>query len=72
MEAIGSRITLTIAKTKKRTVFRECTIYEYVAESYDIEGTKYTYWKCADDEGNDFTIDWSDIVSDRVHFHTDT
>ena len=71
MEAIGYRITLAIVKTKKRTVFCEGTIYEYVAESYDIEGTKYTYWKCASDDGTEFTIDWSDILSDRLHFHSD-
>jgi hypothetical protein len=69
MEAIGNHVTLTIAQTKKRTVFRECTVYEYIAESYDIEGTKYTYWKCSDDEGNELTFDWSDIVSGRVHFN---
>ena len=71
MEAVGSRVQLTIAASKRRKVFRECTIYEYVAESYDIEGTKYTYWKCACDDGNEFTIDWSDIVSGRVHFHSE-
>lgn len=68
MEAIGNRVTLTIAQTKKRTVYRECTVYEYIAESYDIEGNKYTYWKCSDDEGNELTFDWSDIVSNRVSF----
>lgn len=68
MEAIGNRITLTVAETKRRSVFRECSVYEYVEASYDVEGNKYTYWKCYDDEGNELTFDWSDIIAGRVHF----
>lgn len=68
MDAIGTRVQLTIARSKKRTVFRECTVYEYVAESYDVSGNKYTYWKCYDDDGNELTFDWSDIIAGRVAF----
>lgn len=68
MEAIGQTVTLTIARSKKRTVFRTCTVYEYIAESYDIGGNKYTYWKCYDHNGNEVTFDWSDIVAGRVAF----
>lgn len=68
MEAVGSRVQLTIAASKRRKVFRVCTIYEYVAESYDESGTKYTYWKCYDDDGNEMTFDWNDILHGRVAF----
>lgn len=68
MEAVGTRIQMTIAASKRRTVFRECTVYEYVAESYDETGTKYTYWKCYDDDGNELTFDWNDILHGRVAF----
>ena len=68
MDAIGTRVQLTIARSKKRTVFRECTVYEYVAKSYDASGNEYTYWKCYDDESNELTFDWSDIISGRVAF----
>jgi hypothetical protein len=71
MEALGHRVSLTIAETKKRTVFRESTVYEYVAESYDEEGKKHTYWKCIDDDGNDSFFDLSDIISGKVYFLTD-
>jgi hypothetical protein len=67
MEAVGTRVTIAITTSKKRTVYRECTVYEYVAESYDIDGNKSTYWKCFDDTG-DSTFDWSDIIAGRVHF----
>jgi hypothetical protein len=68
MEAVGNRIQMAIARSKRRTVFRECTIYEYIAESYDENGNKYTYWKCYDDQGNELTFDWNDILQNRVLF----
>lgn len=72
MEAVGKRVRLALYRNKRRTVFRECTVYEYVKSSYDSDGRKYTYWKCWDEDGNEYTFDMNDIFENRIYFINDT
>jgi|AACY02.15.fsa_nt_gi hypothetical protein len=66
MDAIGASVSLIMAVNKRRKVFRECVVTEYIA-AYNGDDWNY-YWKCTDENENEFTFDWSDIVSGRVSF----
>jgi hypothetical protein len=67
MDAVGASVTLTIAMNKRRKVFRECEVTEYIA-AYNGDDWHY-YWKCNDDNGDEFTFDWDDIVHGRANFN---
>lgn len=66
MEAVGKTVQLTIAQSKNRKVFRECTVTEYV-QTYDGSEWSY-YWACLDDEGRELSFDWHDIVNGVAAF----
>lgn len=66
MDAIGASVSLVLAVNKRRKVFRECVVTEYIA-AYNGDDWHY-YWKCVDENEDEFTFDWSDIVSGRVNF----
>jgi len=66
MDAVGASVTLTIAVNKRRKVFRECVVSEYVS-AYNGDDWFY-YWKCVDPNDEEFTFDWEDIIHGRVNF----
>jgi hypothetical protein len=66
MDAVGASVTLTIVLNKRRKVFRECEVTEYIS-AYNEDGWYY-YWKCVDTSGDEFIFDWDDIVHGRVNF----
>jgi len=48
-------------------VFRTCEVTEYIS-AYNGDDWNY-YWKCVDPNTEDeFTFDWTDIISGRVNF----
>ena len=69
MDAVGKTVQMTIACSKKRKVFRECTVSEYI-QSYDGDDWS-CYWACIDENGNDHSFDWQDIVDGYVYFLPD-
>lgn len=57
---IGRSVTLTIAKTARRTVFRECIVKRFYAN----EGI----WMCRDVyTRNKFYFDLADIIENKVN-----
>lgn len=69
MDAVGASVTMITPMNKGRKVFRECTVTEYI-NAYDGEDWQY-YWKCIDTtSGDQFTFDWSDIVSGLIYFNS--
>ena len=66
MDAVGRSVVLTVLKSKKRKIFRECTVTEYV---YSLHGT---YWNCVDNYTDEtVSFDWTDIINGRVSFSPD-
>jgi hypothetical protein len=58
---IGSTVTIQIAKTSRRTVYRECFVWDF----YPLEGI----WKVKDLHTHEFHFfDLIDIVNNKVHF----
>jgi hypothetical protein len=67
MDAVGTSVSLILAVNKRRKVYRECNVTEYIT-AYDGDDWHY-YWKCVDPNTEDeFTFDWDDIVAGRVSF----
>jgi hypothetical protein len=58
---VGSTVTIPIAKTSRRTVYRECLVWDF----YPLEGI----WKAKDVHTHEFHFfDLIDIVNSKVHF----
>jgi hypothetical protein len=57
---IGRSVTLTIAKTARRTVFRECVVKKFMAE--------HGVWICRDvHTRNQYIFDLADIIHGQVN-----
>jgi hypothetical protein len=69
MDAVGRTVHMTIARSKNRKVFHECTVTEYI-QSYDGCDWSY-YWTCLNEHGNTLSFDWDDIVQGSVSFLPD-
>lgn len=57
---IGRTVTLTIAKTSRRTVFRECVVRKFL--------TEHGVWICRDVyTRNQYAFDLADIINGQVN-----
>jgi len=61
-ELIGLRITMTVAKNSKRTVYREGLVYAY----------ETGMWSVHDDTTNEtFVVTFDDFISNKIFVHLD-
>ena len=61
-ELIGLRITMTVAETKKRTVYREGLVYAYESD---------TWFVYDDNSGETFEVTFEDFLANKIFVHVD-
>jgi hypothetical protein len=61
-ELIGLRITMTVAETKKRSVYREGLVYAYDAD---------TWFVYDDNSGDTFEVTFEDFIMNKIFVHLD-
>jgi len=59
-ELIGLRITMTVAETKKRTVYREGLVYAYDSD---------TWFVYDDNSGDTFEVTFEDFIMNKIFVH---
>lgn len=59
-ELIGLRITMTVAETKKRTVYREGLVYAYESD---------TWFVYDDNSGETFEVTFADFITNKIFVH---
>jgi uncharacterized protein Veg len=59
-ELIGLRITMTVAETKKRTVYREGLVYAYDSD---------TWFVYDDNSGDTFEVTFEDFLTNKIFVH---
>ena len=61
-ELIGLRITMTVAETKKRSVYREGLVYAYDADTWLVYD---------DNSGETFEVTFDDFIMNKIFVHLD-
>jgi uncharacterized protein Veg len=61
-ELIGLRVTMTVAETKKRTVYREGLVYAYDSD---------TWFVYDDNAGETFEVTFEDFLANKIFVHLD-
>ena len=59
-ELIGLRITMTVAESKKRTVYREGLVYGYDSD---------TWFVYDDNSGETFEVTFEDFLTNKIFVH---
>jgi uncharacterized protein Veg len=59
-DLIGLRITMTIAKSKNRTVYREGLVYAYESD---------TWFVYDDNSGETFEVKFEDFITNKIFVH---
>jgi uncharacterized protein Veg len=59
-DLIGLRITMTVAETKKRTVYREGLVYAYESD---------TWFVYDDNSGETFEVTFGDFITNKIFVH---
>jgi hypothetical protein len=59
-ELIGLRITMTVAETKKRTVYREGLVYAYDSDTWLVYD---------DNSGDTFEVTFEDFIMNKIFVH---
>jgi uncharacterized protein Veg len=61
-ELIGLRVTMTVAETKKRTVYREGLVYAYDSD---------TWFVYDDNSAETFEMTFEDFITNKIFVHLD-
>jgi uncharacterized protein Veg len=61
-ELIGMRVTMTVAETKKRTVYREGLVYAYDSD---------TWFVYDDNSAETFEMTFEDFLANKIFVHLD-
>lgn len=61
-DLIGLRITMTVAETKNRTVYREGLVYAYDSN---------TWFVYDDNSGDTFEVTFEDFITNKIFVHLD-